>query len=103
MRIRITSPYSKAIGNKRTLKEVRNIVLKFIDLVRRDTVVQRYVKFVGVCDQLDRIKITKTDGNGICSALRQVTVIESFAIAYPVSLDITNKHGYKNEVDIGRL
>jgi len=63
LRILIKAPYKTASGNNKTRKEVRKMVLKFIDATRRNEVVQRYVKLVCICYLLNRVKIGKSHTN----------------------------------------
>ena len=54
-------PYNKANGKSKTLKDFKKRLLKFITIPRRNAMGQRYIKFMGILNPINRLKIRDAD------------------------------------------
>src|SRR5213592_194362 len=64
-----------------------------------DKNIQRYVKILPSFHFIDRFEIAETDFQTILFALFQIFIVETFAIADPVTLFVEDEQWYKNDIN----
>src|SRR5258705_13992628 len=84
------SQYNKAKGNKSIRNDFRK-KLENINGLRRNTKVQRYVKFIAVIDPVNRFKIAETCLDTVFAATGKIFIIKPLSIANTVPAGINHK------------